>query len=170
MNFAFKLLLTVNATSWMLIIYAIKESWTIANIPSQLFAFILLFIPVILSGVTIWLSKFLGKESSVECVEFSLADGEFLPIYLGYFFISVGVPENFTMFIVYAIVFVFTYISKSQYFNPIFLLFGYHYYHILTANGTRIFVIRRGKIFRNKTDLSFSNLRRINDTSFIEKG
>ena len=170
MNFTFKLLLTANATSWMIILYAIKECWTIANIPSQVTALILLLIPVILSFITVLLSKFLGEESSVECIEFSLADGEFLPIYLGYFFISVGVSDHFTMLVVYLIVFIFTFISKTQYFNPIFLLFGYHYYHILTTNGTRIFVIRRGKVFRNIKDLSFRNLRRINDTTFIERG
>ena len=74
------------------------------------------------------LSRFLGAESPVvNCKEFNLADGEFLPIYLGYFFVSVGVSEHFTMAVVYLIVFVFTFLSQTQYYNPIYLLFGYHY-------------------------------------------
>lgn len=171
-NIAFKFLLTLNATSWMGIIYAIKERWTIGIIPSWLFGIILLTIPIILSFVSLILSKFFGCEelSSSNCLEISLADGEFLPVYLGYFFVSVGVSERFTMLIVFAIVFTFTFISQTQYFNPIFLLFGYHYYHVLTKNGTRIFVIKRGPVIRNMSEFSTTNLRRINDTTFIERG
>lgn len=169
MNFIYKLLLTINATSWMGVIYAIKEGWTIGKIPVWLFGIILLVIPVILSVFSLLLTKKFGKESLTECTEVSLADGEFLPVYLGYFFVSVGVSENLTMLIVFVIVFVFTFISQTQYFNPIFLLFGYHYYHILTRNGTKIFVMKRGNVARKASELSLVNLRRINDTTFIER-
>ena len=106
--FLYKLLLTLNATSWMAIIYAIKEGWTVGKIPSHLFGIMLLIVPVFLSWLSLALSRFLGTESPVvNCKEFNLADGEFLPIYLGYFFVSVGVSEHFTMVVVYLIVFVF---------------------------------------------------------------
>lgn len=169
MKLLYKLLLTINATSWMGIIYAIKEGWTIGKFPAHLFGIMLLLIPIILSLFSLLLTSKLGKESLSECVEISLADGDFLPVYLGYFFISVGVAEDWTMLIVFSIVFLFTFISQAQYFNPIFLLFGYHYYHILTKNGTRIFVIKRGKIARNTSQFSVKDLRRINDTTFIDR-
>lgn len=168
--FLYKLLLTFNATSWMIIIYAIKECWTIWKIPFQLFSIILLVMPIVLSIFSIKLSEHLGNESTItNCKEISLADGEFLPVYLGYFFVSVGVTGRFTMIIVYLIVFAFTFISQTQYFNPIYLLFGYHYYHIMTENGTRIFVIKKGSVIRNVKYLEFKNLRRLNDTTFIER-
>lgn len=108
----------------MAIIYAIKEGWTIGKIPSHLFGMLLLIIPVFLSWLSLTLSRFLGTESPVvNCKEFNLADGEFLPIYLGYFFVSVGVSEHFTMAVVYLIVFVFTLLSQTQYYNPLYLLF-----------------------------------------------
>jgi hypothetical protein len=108
--FLYKLLLTLNATSWMAIIYAIKEGWTIGKIPSHFFGIMLLIIPVFLSWLSLALSRFLGTESPVlNCKEFNLADGEFLPIYLGYFFVSVGVSEHFTMLVVYLIVFLHFY-------------------------------------------------------------
>lgn len=169
MNFIYKLLLTINATSWMGIIYAIKEEWTIGRIPVWLFGLILLMIPVVLSIISLLLTKKFGKETLSDCVEISLADGEFLPVYLGYFFVSVGVAEDLTMLIVFVIVFIFTFISQTQYFNPILLLFGYHYYHILTKNGTKIFVIKKGNVARKASELSIENLRRINDTTFIER-
>lgn len=96
----------------MVVIYIINEGWTIGNIPSPLFGMMLLSIPILLSWLSPTLSRFLGMESLVvNCKEFNLADGEFLPIYLGYFFVSVGVSEHFTMAIVYLIVFVFTFLS-----------------------------------------------------------
>lgn len=168
--FFYKWLLTLNATSWMIIIYAIKEGWTIGEVPRYLFGIILLIVPIFLSWILLALSRLLGTESPVvNCKEFNLADGEFLPIYLGYFFVSVGVSEHFTMAVVYLIVFVFTFLSQTQYYNPIYLLFGYHYYHILTERGTKIFVIRKGKVIRNVKDIRFEHLHRLNDSTFIER-
>lgn len=169
MNFIFRLLLTINATSWMLVIYGIKEGMTIHPIPLHIFGIVLLAIPIILSLISIKISSFLGSDSITGCQEFSLADNEFLPTYLGYFFVSLSVSDNTTMIYLYGIVFVFTYLSQTQYFNPIFLLFGYHYYHILTEQGTRVFVITKGKVIRNKNNISFDNLKRINDTTYIQR-
>ena len=112
---------------------------------------ILLSIPIILSWISVRISVYLGSDSLEGCQEFSLADNEFLPTYLGYF-----------------IVFVFTFLSQTQYFNPIYLLFGYHYYHILTEQGTQVFVITKGSVIRNKTNITFKNLKRINDTTYIQ--
>ena len=42
MNLIFKLLLTINATSWMAIIYVIKKEWTLWSIPVWLFGLILI--------------------------------------------------------------------------------------------------------------------------------
>ena len=169
MNLVFRLLLTFNATSWMIVIYAIKSKWTFCIFPVWAVGVLLLLVPVVLSLVSIWISKFLGEDHLSGCEEFSLADNEFLPTYLGYFFVSLSASDLNTMSFLYAIVFVFTYLSQTQYFNPIFLLFGYHYYHILTPRGSRVFIICRGKIVRNRQDIAFSHLRRINDTTYIER-
>ncbi len=168
--FLYKILLTLNATSWMVIIYAIKEKWTVGRMPSLLFGSILLIIPIFFSWLSLVLSRFLEPESPVvNCKDFYLADGEFLPIYLGYFFVSVGVSEHFTMAVVYLIVFVFTFLSQTQYYNPIYLLFGYHYYHVSTESGTKIFVIKKGSVIRKKEDLNFDHLQRLNNSTFIER-
>lgn len=169
MNLLFKILLTTNATSWMLVVYWIKEGVTVWQIPQWVFALILLCIPIVLSAISIWLAGFLGSDSLNGCQEFSLADNEFLPTYLGYFFLSLGISDNVTLAYMYLIVFVFTFLSQTQYFNPIFLLFGYHYYHILTEHGTRVFMITKGKVLRNKNNISFENLKRINDSTYIQK-
>ena len=167
MNFLFRFLLTLNATLWMIVVYALKAEWTYQSIPAWGIALLILCLPILLSALSIGISSKLGSDSIHGCSECSLADQEFLPVYLGYFFISLSVPDDITMLFLYIIVFVFTFISQTQYFNPIFLLFGYHYYHVLTPQGTKVFIIARGKVIRNKSYLAFDNLRRINDTTYI---
>ena len=127
----------------------------------------MLLIPVALSLLSIIIAKGLGNDSLDGCQECSLADNEFIPTYLGYFFVSLSTADNVTMTFMYAVVFVFTWLSQTQYFNPLYLLFGYHYYHVLTEQGTRIFVIVPGSVIRNKRDMSFEHLKRINDTTYL---
>jgi len=109
----------------------------------------------------------LGDDSLIKCQESTLADNEFIPTYLGYFFVSLSVADDTTMLFLYGIVFVFTYLSQTQYFNPLYLLFGYHYYHVLTEQGTRVFVIVRGKVIRNRAEMAFDKLKRVNDTTYL---
>lgn len=170
MRLFFKLLLTLNASSWMFVVYAVKEKWTFFGMPYFLFGLILMMIPILLSILSIWLSRFLGKDFLDEVEEFSLADNEFLPTYLGYFFLSLSVPSDIVTFgFMYMIIFIFTFLSQTQYFNPIFLLLGYHYYHVLTPQGTRIFIIVKGPVLRKKENMVFYGLRRINDTTYINR-
>ena len=169
MNFLFKLLLTVNSTSWMLIVYVIRCNFTLFSMLPWIFHIALVILVLGLSWITLLLSSFFGEESIQSCKEFSLADNEFLPVYLGYFFVSLSIPDCYTMLALYLIVFVFTFLSQTQYFNPAYLLFGYHYYHIATQNGTSVFVIKHGKVIRNIDQMELNKLRRINDTTFIER-
>ena len=168
MNLLFRIFLAINATSWMYVVYYIKCGKTFLGFTEWICSLILLFIPMVLSWISLKFLKFFGDDTLNECQEFSLADNEFLPTYLGYFFVSLSVPNDSVMVYLYFIVFVFTFLSQTQYFNPIFLVFGYHYYHILTKQGTRVFVITKGNVFRNKNDIVFENLKRINDTTYIQ--
>ena len=143
----YKLLITLNATSWMLIIYVIKEGCTIGNFPRYLFGIVLLFVPVVLSGVSLIWSRHLGTESVVDnCKDFNLADGEFLPIYLGYFFVSVGVSEHFTMVVLYLIVFVFTFLSQTQYYNPIYLFLYITTITLQQKVGQKFLLSKKGQL------------------------
>ena len=163
----YRFLLTLNATSWMLVFYGVSKQWTIMECPVWLTGILLLLIPVFLSLFSIAVAGKLGNDSLKSCKEFSLADNEFLPTYLGYFFVALSTSDNLTMGFMYVIVFLFTWLSRTQYFNPLYLLFGYHYYHVLTEQGTRIFIIAPGRVIRNKKDMSFEHLKRINDTTYL---
>lgn len=88
MNFLFRFLLTLNATLWMVVVYALKAKWIYHSIPTWGIALLILSIPVLLSALSIGIASNLGSDSIHGCSECSLADQEFLPVYLGYFFIS----------------------------------------------------------------------------------
>ena len=167
MECLYRFVLTLNATSWMLVFYGVSKQWTIMECPVLLTGILLLLIPVFLSLFSLAIAGKLGNDSLKSCQEFSLADNEFLPTYLGYFFVSLSTSDNLTMGFMYVIVFLFTWLSRTQYFNPLYLLFGYHYYHVLTEQGTRIFIIAPGRVIRNKKDMSFEHLKRINDTTYL---
>lgn len=170
MNVIYRGLLTLEACSWMLVVFTIKENKPIGCIPAWLFALIIAATTVFLAFISLSLSKQLGNESDIDgCRACELADGSFLPVYLGYFFVSISVSNWSVMFVLFGIVFVFTHLSGLQIFNPLFLLFRYHYYHITTKNGTVIFVITRSKDLRNAETIHIANLHRINNMTYIER-
>lgn len=169
LGFIYRLVLAINATSWMIVIYGIKTEWDFLGGNCFFTSIILLCIPVILSFLSILLSKSFSliEDQLITCKSIQLADSEYLPVYLGYFFVALSIPSIYSLVFVFFIVLVFSFLSQAYYFNPIFLLLGFHYYHVVTGEGTRIFVIAHGKIIRSLKEIYFNTLRRINDTTFI---
>lgn len=183
-NTAFRLLLTLNATSLLMIIFLVQKgyalghffsgivwlSWTssLPNAVSYMFYFL---IPVLSTGASILLSSKLGqddfKSGEVENIEH--ANNSFLPSYLGYFFVALSIGNWETLWFVYSVLFIFTFLSQALYFNPLFLLFGYEFYNITTKNGTAIFLISRQK-YKNPAEIQISVAYRINNYTFIERG
>lgn len=163
-----RLLLTLNSTSWVIVVYGIKEKWTVSNIPFWIFGIVLLTIPIIFSFISLLLFNAMSKDELSGCTEIKPANLEFLAVYLGYVFVGLGVDELSTLLFVYAIINLLSFASYSQYYNPLFLLFGYKYYYITTSTGSNVFLITKMNI-RNSKDVHFDNLRRINDTTYIAK-
>lgn len=167
MNLLFKLFLTLNSTSWVIVLFGIKEQWTIKTLPSWIFSIILLIIPILLSLLSLFFAKYLSKDNLQSCLEVESVDNSFIPTYLGYFFVGLSIENWQILLFVYIIIFLFTFVAQQQYFNPIFLLFGYHFYNITTSNHTKVFIITRRKI-RNASEEHFEIINRINNSAFIE--
>lgn len=182
-NIAFRLLLSFNATSLLLIIFLVQKGYTaqyflkdtehlafICGLPPLGSYAIYLLIPFISTGASILLSSKLGSDSFKlkETSNIEHANNSFLPSYLGYFFVALSIGNWETLWFVYAILFLFTFLSQALYFNPLFLIFGYEFYNITTRSGTRIFLISRHK-YKNPSEVEISNAYRINDYTFIEK-
>ena len=161
-------MLSSSATSWMIVLFGIKEKWSIGSLSRWMVGVGLLLIPVILSKISLYIAQGLSRETLTGCEEIILADNEFTPVYLGYFFVALSVSDFITMIFVFGVVTVFVVLLRAQYYNPIYLIFGYHYYHITTKEGTKIFAILKGDVIRKCQCDNFGNLIRINDSTFME--
>lgn len=181
MNFAFRLLLTFNATSLLIIIYLVQKGQTLGNffpqcqhlvaLPNAISYIVYLLVPILLTGLSILLSSKLGRDSfkSSEIVGIEHANNSFLPSYLGYFFVALSVSNWETLAFVYGVLFIFTFLSQALYFNPLFLLYGFDFYNITTKNGAVIFLISR-KRYKTPDEIDISTAYRINNYTFIERG
>jgi hypothetical protein len=180
LNFLFRILLTISATSLLLIVFLVQKGYTVGCLYPDLsylknlnpFAsyFFYIAIPVCLTGLSIKFSSWLGKDGFVEgdVVEISHANNSFLPSYLGYFFVALSVANWHTLFFVYGMLFIFTLRSQALYFNPLFLLYGFEFYNVTTRAGASIFLISR-KRYKLPMDVVIGTARRINDYTFLEK-
>ena len=122
----YRIVLALNSTSWMIVVYGIKSEWDFLAKNRIITSAILLCIPIALSILSIILSKWFkySGDHITTGRPIVLADNEFLPVYLGYFFVALSVPSVYSLAFVYFIVFVFTFLAQAQYFNPIFVISG----------------------------------------------
>ncbi len=181
MNIAFRLLLTFNATSLLVIVFLVQKGYSFEKffpncqyfqaLPNAISYAAYMLVPILLTGLSILLSSKLGRDSFNlgEIISIEHANNSFLPSYLGYFFVALSVGNSETLAFVYSVLFVFTYLSQALYFNPLFLLFGFEFYNITTKNGAAIFLISR-KQFKTPGDIEISTAYRINNYTFIERG
>ncbi len=181
MNFAFRLLLTFNATSLMVIVFLVQKGQTLGGFfpqcphlvtLSNIISYIgYLLVPILLTGLSILLSSRLSRDSfkAGDIVSIEHANNSFLPSYLGYFFVALSVGNWETLVFVYGVLFAFTFLSQALYFNPLFLLFGFEFYNITTKNGATIFLIS-GKRYKTPGDVDIPIAYRINNYTFIERG
>ncbi len=181
MNILFRLLLTFNATSLLVIIFLVQQGHGLAyffpvikihitDIPNFASFFFYLLIPISLTWLSIILCPLLGKDSfgNNSVVSIEHANNSFLPSYLGYFFVALSIGDWHTLLFVYGILFVFTFLSQALYFNPLFLLFRFEFYNIVTRDGASVFLITRKK-YKLPVDVMIEKAYRINDYTFIEK-
>lgn len=182
-NIIFRLLLTLNSTFLLVIIFLVQKGITLQRIflhipylkplpifPNYISYALYISIPLILTFISILLSSKLGEDGfkAGEVVSIEYANNSFLPSYLGYFFVALSVGNLETLVFVYVLLFIFTFLSQALYFNPLFLIFGYNFYNVTTAKGVVVFLISRKK-FRNPKEI-IVNTHRINNYTFIDGG
>lgn len=176
LNIIFKLFLTFNSTSLLIVVYWIKSGITIKflsrpnlYIPNYISYLIYILAILLFTYLSILLSRYLSKASmnAGDITNIEYANDAFLPSYLGYFFVALDIPNFETFVFVYPLVFTFTFLSRTLYFNPVFLAFNFHFYNLTTVNNIRIFMITKKKIKSPSTTI-FKSLRRINDFTFID--
>lgn len=165
----YNILLTLDATLLMLVVFfANIESHLVFGINKWCIVLCLCVIILILTRFSIFVCRYLSDDSIEKgVIEIESANNAFLPVYLGYFFVALGISDYRTMLFVYGIVFIFTYLSRAMYFNPIFLLFGFQFYYVVNINGIKCFIISKQKL-RDTQSIYFNSLKRINTTTYID--
>ena len=123
---------------------------------------------IIIAIAVLNLTKILEIDEVSECKTFSLADNEYLPVYLGYSFVALSINDCGTLIFIFCLIWLLT-VFLDAYFNPFFILLGYHYYKVTTINDTELFLICKSTE-RNPHNVSFDDLRRINNRTYISHG
>lgn len=181
LNFLFRLLLAFNATSFILIVYLVKQGivipWITKHLPQFSHSASYSVYTLVLVGLTFFsliisralpTDSILNSQGRQSVTEIEQANNAYLPTYLGYFFVALDVPDTSTLVFVFSLLFVFTFLSQALYFNPLFLIFGYHFYYLTTSSNVKIFVVSK-KSLKKPSTIQFNNLKRINDFTFIDK-
>ena len=169
LNTLYNLLNTVSITAWIVVIYVLKEQWTFD--PRVHFFFVSVGLIVLTIGggtLSLFLTKFLDKDNLEKCVEVEQADASFLPTYVGYFLVAFSISNLYQLLVAFVCISIFLYLVRWQYFNITYLFFGYHCYHVTTDTRTQLFLICQQEI-RTPDNIRFDNLRRINNTTYIER-
>lgn len=172
MKILYQLFLAFNSTWLIVVVYLVKEKYRFNFLSeySNYYSWIIFVsIPIILTALSFLIAMSLPDDNlqSTSVREIELANNNFLPTYLGYFFVSLGINDVSTLIIVFIIIYVFTVLSQTLYFNPIFLLFGFHFYFVKTSRDVKIFLITK-KQLKTPGDDNFERLKRINNYTFIE--
>lgn len=174
MRLFYRILLTINSMMMFFVVYLIKSRITVFR--TYEFCSYVLYIVVVLSfsWLCLIVSRWLPHDTiNGEISEVELADGSYLPSYLAYFFIALSINpianNDYTVLWVGGIIVVFSFLSQTLYFNPMFLLFRYRFYYVTLKNGLKIFILSKQNI-KGLEQLEFKELQRINNYTYIERG
>ena len=157
------------ATSLLPAVYFIKTSTHLWQSGSQglnvvLDLLVFLGLPLLLSFLSLlWIKSQAADSIANKVNEISPVNNDYLPVYLGYIFVSLSIPADTTGGI--------DWISLSVVYCWVcllFILFGYGYYKVKTSNNVKVFVITKREIRKNENEISFSNLRKINELVYLD--
>lgn len=175
-------ILSFLSISWMILIYILdntdkEEIFYGLTLKYKCFFEIIVIIFIILQICwtyveikIIQLEKFeiYSKDKLYGAKEIENLDGEFLAVYLGYFFVALGLGSLKIAIIVFILILIFVSLTRVQYYNPVLLLFKYHFYNVRTEKGIVIFLISRKEIRTNEL-VNFEKLRRINNFVYFDE-
>lgn len=168
MKYIFKLFMAINSIMIIGIVYSANNQ--VFLIQGNGLISILFYAGAAVFGAVICLlccSKLSEDEICGGIVSVELANDSYLPCYLGYFFVALSIKDYFTLVVAISIILIFLICSQNLFYNPLFLLFGYKFYHIIGNSNRKILIISK-KDIRDVNGLQFTKLRRINNYTFID--
>lgn len=139
--------------------------------------FVLLGTPILMSWVFVCFAKIISPDDSLRLPvrKVSSANKEYLPVYLGYFFVSLSISGSSQEGLAYGvllvfvlIIWVFTSLTTTYYFNPLLLLMGYRFYNVTSNNGIELFILSRKIVRKNETNITFPKLKKLTESVYLE--
>lgn len=130
---------------------------------------------LIIGKISIFLGKTGASDSlstdSIKSIE--PANEYFLPIYLSYILVAISISTFKAFFIIFTLIAILLFFSKTAFFNPILLVLGYRFYHITNNKGLKILLIIKYDIknandLRNQDITNSINVKKINEYTYIQ--
>ena len=117
--------------------------------------------------LTLLFGKLRPGELTKENIEELDADNSgLLAMILAYVFVGLSINNCWTLLAIMSFLLIFNLCGSSHIYNPLFYLFGYHYYYV-TSSKTKLLVMTKIKYpLGSKAD--FSNCKCLNDYTYID--
>jgi len=113
--------------------------------------------------------KNIRNNSSLKVKSIRFAEKDYIPLYLSYFLIALEVPGLISVGLIALGLIYFIYKTKLYFFNPYFLIDGYHFYNVLSDKNIEITIISKKNNIKEIKE--FTNLYKLNEFTFLdEKG
>ena len=146
--------------------FIVNNLYELLNFTSYLIYFIII---LILSILSIVLIKYLSDDSIEEDTLLNIepANDAFLPVYLGYFFVALSIPDIEIFFLVFGLIAIFIFYSRISYFNPIFFLFGFNFFYVVNKNNVKILLITKRELKKTE-NIGLDEIKRITNYTFID--
>lgn len=171
-----RFLISAISTCLLPSLYLIKSRYELIDVPMWINYAIYIGSPLILGLVMLQWFKIQPKDSiTYDIQKLSPVNNEYLPIYLGYIFVALSIPnpcdgeiDVISLLVVYIMICLFVTGSKSLSFNPIFIIYGYGYYKIRTKSNIEVFIISKRKFNKHAEHINFPQLKKVNDFVYFE--
>ncbi len=98
--------------------------------------------------------------------ELDVDNSGLLAIILAYVFVGLSITSNSILVVIIGFLLVFNLCGTSYIYNPLFYVFGYHYYFVRSAK-VKILVMTKTK-YPLGTEIDFPNCKCLNDYTYID--
>ena len=169
MNFIFRIFLTISALSLFVSLFLINiEYILIASFSDNVNYIIYMAMPFILSYFSILMIRRLGNANLAGTQFIEPLNNALLSNYITLLFLFLIIVDWTMFFYCFTLIVLFTFHSRTTYFNPIFLVFGYNFYYVHLANKSKVLLITKQIIKRPENIPTEKEYKRINNYTFID--
>ena len=134
------------------------------SIPSDYLAIVLIaFSSIMFLQIS---KKFIKANDTLEIKSIKVAEPTYIPVYVAYFVIAMSISSKETFIWISIILVLLIWATKMFYFNPILLLFRYHFYEIQDKKDTNMLLISKQSDL--KGEHTFNRLHRLNNFTFLD--